>query len=554
MANQSLGETDLPGGWHHYLRWPLPLAVIWLIAPVAGILIRLSLEPTGPHDYWWHLAMGKLIAFTGEVPTQNIFLYTLPATTPFFDQPWLGQWLMYQSFDTFGHTGPMIIRNVLAVLSWAGIVAAALTRCRDPRVVGGLALLTAAVSGPVFGVRTQMFAFVPYVVLVAVLFAVATQTVRRRWLVVLVPLTAVWANIHGTFMLVPVLMGLTGASLVVERLIDERGVNAEEILWWGGTTVLVALAAMLNPLGPQIYAYVFELTFSSTVAETVTEWQPPSIETASGAIVFAGLTASLVVLGLRRRQVRIFEAVLFAATAYLAVGAVRQMFWWGAVMLMVVPHHLHALLDLRAWYDGETGRLQGIGHTIVVGVVLLAAAMSQPGLWLHNRASELTAGFSRRSEPAKGVLSVDNPTMLIEGLKARGFPGRIFHHQAVGGHLEFVLGTDQVLARNQGRPDHPQQVAFVDQRMELIPEKIWGAYFDLSRANEGWHTIVQAYDIRTMLLSPDGQWRLIQVLQADPRWTLVALDEHHQLFMRTDQTEHLTRWRSRPSETTEASR
>jgi hypothetical protein len=553
MANEPLGPNDPDGGWRHYLgrllRWPLPLALIWLIAPIAGILIRLSLEPTGPHDYWWHLAMGKLIALTGEVPSQNLFLYTLDAQTPFFDQPWLGQWLMYVSFDAFGHAGPLVLRNVLAALTWAGIVACALIRCRDPRIVGGLALLTAAVSGPVFGVRTQMFAFVPYVVLIGVLFAVATEVVRRRWLLVLVPLTALWANVHGTFMLVPVLVGLTGGSLVVERFLEERSVDLREILWWGAAFVLVALSAMLNPLGPEIYEYVFRLTFSSNVAETVTEWQPPDISTASGAIVFAVLTASLVVLALRRKEVRVFEAVLFAATAYLAMGAVRQMFWWGAVMLMVVPRHVHGLLDLKTWYEGETTQTQGIGHAVAVAVVLLAGVMSQPGLWVHDVATELTAGFSRRSAPAKGLLSVDSPTRLVAGLQEHGYPGRIFHHQAVGGHLEFALATDPEL-----KPGEDQQVAFVDQRMELIPEAVWEEYFDLSRAKKGWETIVETYDIRTLLLSPDEQWRLVQAVQADSRWALVALDENHQLFMRTDQVEHITRWRSRPIETAAKSR
>jgi hypothetical protein len=539
MGHQSLGHEDR----QRYLRWPLPLAVIWLIAPVAGILIRLSLEPTAPHDYWWSLAMGKLIALSGEVPSQNLFLYTISADTPFFDQPWLGQWLMYVSFDAFGHAGPLVLRNTLAALTWAGVVAAALSRCSDPRVVGALGLAIAALSGPVFGVRTQMFAFVPYVVLVGVLFAVATNVAKRRWLLVLVPLTVLWANLHGTFMLVPVLMGLTGASLVFERFIEERSIDKEELAWWCGTILLVCLAAMLNPLGPDIYAYVFRLTFLSSVSQTVTEWQPPDVATASGAIVFLVLTASLIVLVLRRKEVRLFEAVLFAATAYLAMGAVRQMFWWGAVMLMVVPRHLHGLLDLKAWYEDETSRAQGVGHVLAVSAVLLAGLLSQPGMWVHDTATELTAGFSRRSEPAKGLLSVDNPTRLVAGLQEYGYPGQIFHDQAVGGYLEFALATDDVA-----------QVAFVDQRMELIPEEIWDEYFGVSRTEKGWEAIVDGYDIRTMLVSPEEQWRLIQALQADPRWELVALDEEHQLFMRADQTEHITRWRSRPSETTEASR
>lgn len=507
---------------NRYLRWPVPLALIWLLAPVAGILIRLSLEPIGPHDYWWSLAMGKLIALTGEIPSQNLFLYTLEADAPFVDQPWLGQWAMYMLYDAFGHAGPMVLRNLLAAVAWAGIVAAGLRRCDDPRVVGGLALLTAAVSGPVFGVRTQMFAFLPYVALVAIIFAVADQRMRRPWLLLLAPLTALWANLHGTFMLVPVLCGLAGGALVVERWLEEREIEVAQIGWWAAAVVTTAFAAMLNPLGPGIYAYVFELTFFSNVAETVTEWQPPSIDTALGAIVMITLTASLVVMAIRRRTVRLYEAVLFAATAYLAVGAVRQMFWWGAVMLLVVPRHLVALIDAEPWWRTRTSGPQGTVHAIAAAVLILAGLLSQPGLPVYELGYQFTEGFARRTEPGRAILTAGTPTRAVEYLREHGYRGRIFHAQAAGGLLEFELATDEV-----------EQVAFVDQRMELIPEKVWRNYFRVSDAEEGWRKVVDHYGIDTMLLGVEEQWPMIQVLHGEPAWELVAVDEKHLLFIRS---------------------
>lgn len=513
------------------------------MAPVIGILIRLSLEPVGPHDYWWHLAMGRLIAATGEIPTQNLFLYTLEGDAPFVDQPWLGQWVMYALYEAFGHAGPIVLRNTLAAVAWAGAVGIALLRCRDPRIVGGLALLTAVVSGPVFGVRTQMFAFVPYVVLVGVLFAVATQRLRRPWLLALAPLTALWANLHGTFMLVPVLVGLMGGSLVVERWLEERQVEWAQVGWWAGAGVAVSAAAMFNPLGPKIFVYVWELTFVSHVSETVTEWQPPSVDNPMGVVVLLTLTGSLIVLMLRRKHVRLFEAVLFAATAYLAVSAVRQMFWWGAVMLVVVPRHLSALLDLEPWWKDETSTLQGVAHALAAFVLVAAGAASQPGLWVHQLGSELRAGVARRTPPAKGLLKVDSPTRLVSQLGEHGYPKPLFHDQGSGGYLGFALGTDP-----------PGQVAFVDQRMELIPEDVWDDYFKLSRVEVGWQEVIERYEIRSMLLSPREQWRLVQAVQADPRWTLVGLDEAHLLFLRSDATEHITRWRSVPSGTAASSR
>lgn len=482
--------------------------------------------------------MGKLIAASGEIPRENLFLYTIAADTPFFDQPWLGQWFMERLLAHFGHAGPQILRNIIAVLTWAGLLGVALQRARDPRVVGGLGLLAVAAGAPVFAVRTQIFAFLPYIGLLAVIFGVADGRLRRRWLLALAPLTALWANLHGTFILVPIMVGLCGGALVVERWLEARKVDLGLALGWGGAAVFAALAALLNPRGVGIYAYVYQLTVVSPMSQTVSEWQPPDITTAYGALVVAVLLGCLVLLAWQRRTVRLYEVVLFAATAYLAVGSIRHMFWWSAVMLMVTPRPLARALNLGQWWRSTTTRPQGFLHLGAAIVLLGSLVLSQPGLWGHQIGVEVLSGTARRTGPGKGLLDQDSPTRIIQGLQQDGYPGRIFHSQSVGGYLAYALGTPT-----------PRQVAFVDQRMEMIPQPVWDTYFELSEAEDGWRALLQSYDIRTLLLAPAEQDALIRAVQEDPEWVLVAVDEGHLLFFRADQSAHLTRWRSRPSET-----
>jgi hypothetical protein len=387
-------------------------------------------------------------------------------------------------------------------------------------------------------VRTQIFAFIPFIILLVVVFSVADGRLRRRWLLLLAPLTALWANLHGTFVLAPVLVGLTGASLVAERWLETGEVERAELFGWGGATALVALAAMLNPRGAAIYAYVYKLTFVSEVSSTVTEWQPPDITTAYGAMVTLVLVSCLAILAIRRNKARLFEVVLFAATAYLASGAIRQMFWWAAMMLMVMPHHARGLLQLEPWWKSQTSRNQGVLHASLALLMAGCVLLSQPGLPVHRVGVEALGGSIRRSDPGRGLLGKLNPTRIVRGLKQLGYPGRIFHSQEIGGHLEYALATPQ-----------RRRVAFVDQRMELIPERIWDEYFGVSAANEGWRKVIEKYDIRTLLLKSSEQAGLIRAVQADPAWTLIAVDERHLLFFRSDQIAAITRWRSEPSGT-----
>ncbi len=91
------------------------LLPIWLLLPLVGVIIAATLEPIPPHDYWWHLVMGREIASTGVVPSSNLFLYTLPQSLPFVDQPWLAQWILYQVHHVAGYAGGVLLRNFLVL-------------------------------------------------------------------------------------------------------------------------------------------------------------------------------------------------------------------------------------------------------------------------------------------------------------------------------------------------------------------------------------------------------------------------------------------------------
>lgn len=515
---------DSPSPLRAVWTWPLPLAAVWLVVPVAGLLLRIALEPVAPHDYWWHLAMGRMFDATGRIPDSNLFLYTLPVDRPFFDQPWLAQWALYRIVEAWGHAGAIVVRNVVVALTWTILLAASLRRCCDPRFTGGWLLVVAAITGPIFAVRTQMFALVPYVLLTTGLLAVADGTRSRHVLWGLVPLTAVWANLHGTFVLAPVLVGLTGGALLVEAWLEGDGLEGSTMAFWSSLTVAVAASACLTPFGPGVYGYVVDLTFSSNLSATVSEWRPPDVTQPFGMLAVASILGSTCILALRRRSVRLYEAVLFGATAYLGLDAIRSLFWWGAIAALVVPRHLHEWFEPSSWEDAETSRVLGLGHALVVGGLVAAAILAQPGWPVFRAASASLEGYARRSGEGAGLLNYQNATELVEHAANRNGSQRIFHAQAIGGLIGYEIGA--------ARPQHPRAAAFLDQRMALIPTRIWDSYFAISRASEGWQRRLRAHEIDTLILTPEEQWLLIQEVQASPDWRLEAVGEAHLLFVR----------------------
>ena len=66
---------------------------VYIIAALMLIALRPLLTPIPPHDFWWHVATGRVILETGTIPQNDLFSYTR-AGEPFFNQGWLAQLLM----------------------------------------------------------------------------------------------------------------------------------------------------------------------------------------------------------------------------------------------------------------------------------------------------------------------------------------------------------------------------------------------------------------------------------------------------------------------------
>jgi hypothetical protein len=498
--------------------WPLPISAVWLIIPVVGAIVAATLEPIPPHDYWWHLAMGRLIDATGTVPDSNIFLYTMPADSPFLDQPWLGQLTMWRMYDLAGHGGTVLLRNLLLLASFALVVVTAWRRSGDARVTGALGLLAVALAYPTLTVRTRMFAFLPFVAVLWSTFGVADGRLGRRWLIVPPIATLFWANVHGSFVLAPAIVFGVGAGLVVQHYLDEGRLNRSALRDFTVSGIAVLSAGALTPYGWEAYEYVFQLAISSNVATSVSEWMPPDVSKGTGVLFAAAVVGSLALLAIRRSSVRLYEVFVYAGMLYLSASAIRSMFWWAAALPVVLAPHLSAVLPDAS--DEEPSGLAAAMHAVLVGIGIALIVAVQPGIGRAVAGQLLDSGLARRTGEGAWVLNHENAVQLVSKVR-RDDRGRLFHDQVLGGMLEFWL-TDA---------DAPAQVAYVDQRMEFVPQRTWDRYFEVGRAQQ-WEREMEKWEIDTLLLSPESQWPLLQAAMVSRDWAVVGIDQSHVLLYR----------------------
>jgi hypothetical protein len=170
-------------------------------------------------------------------------------------------------------------------------------------------------------VRAQVFSLVLFCATLFLLRAEARRPTRRIWL--LVPLIALWGNLHGA-----VLVGLAivAAYLVLERFRREPLVAA-------GVLAAGCAALFLTPAFAASGNYYLGVLQSEAAQHGDGMWGPLSLHKPFD-VLFILLAIPLLVFALRSRP-RIWELVSVAALAVLTVHAGRNALW--LVCLIAAP-------------------------------------------------------------------------------------------------------------------------------------------------------------------------------------------------------------------------
>ena len=299
---------------------------------VAFLAAKTLVDPVRPEDFWWHLRMGGLIARTHSIPRADAWTFTF-AGTPFFDQPWLAQIFMHFVERFFSAAGLITIGFLVACAAQAIVVLASVRRRASLPVALVLQLLVSEIAVRGWTLRPQLFATPLFALAVLILGDARdrsrerdAQALRRPW--VLPVLAALWANLHGSF---PLLFVLLGTTAVASALDARSGERIRSALRWIPVTLGCFFATLMNPRGIALYAYVAHLLGSGSLA-LAREWTP----LLAGAVPFETIytiVALAVVSALAvKRRARWGDIVILAPFVLLDVRAVRNGIWLGLVL------------------------------------------------------------------------------------------------------------------------------------------------------------------------------------------------------------------------------
>jgi hypothetical protein len=358
--------------WRRVLEPAVPRPIVWLrgllereALPVLMVALWLGLLAVAVpklvvSDTWLALVDGRLIAQHGLPHTDTLAFWS--DGKPWVDQQWGAHLTLYEAAAGGGLVAVFLLCVALVGLTLAVVALAG-------RVLGGSARSTAiGVAIPVLGapwlaqVRTQTLVL-PLFATVYMLLALDSRKPGRRVLWVL-PLLALWSNLHGSVALAAALVTLYGLTLALRK-----GGRRRALL----LIVAAPLTPLASPYGFGLVDYYRLMLFHPPLANYVIEWKPPAVGAVT-VVFFATAFATAAMWGSHRKVLSPFERWALPVLLVAALVAIRNCLWFELALGVALPRLLDAVWPSRIVLTAGVRRVNlALGSAAVVGVVALFA-------------------------------------------------------------------------------------------------------------------------------------------------------------------------------------
>jgi hypothetical protein len=401
---------------------------------VAAAVIAAAAQPIVAEDTWWHLAIGRVYAASGPWLAADPFLYTAPG--PPAPAAWASDVALYAIERALGFTG---LRALHALLVAAALAAAwiALARASRSRTFAsfGTALFAALAAYRLFQLRPELATILGTLALLGALAREPRTAPTRMRLAAIAAGFALWANLHGGFVLGLALLGAAALAVAVATRGRELGLAAAWLAAFAGSLV--------NPQGVRAHGLYFAAgSATPDLAMIVDEWaplrlfalpvanRPPSL--ASWAIVWAlWLATPIALLWFARARrtdhtLRPLDPALLgvAAVGLVAPLAAVRLAWLGIAPLVAIARASRAV-------PGSARR--AATWSCAGAALLLAIAFARVGDWPVISSGIEPAVYARPYPPEKYYA---HPVWF---LRDAGLEGRLWNDYLSGNFLSYWL-------------------------------------------------------------------------------------------------------------------
>lgn len=414
-------------------------APIWTLLVIAVVALALAGQVIVGADTMWMVALGDNIGRTGHLPVGLPF--AVADTRGWAAVPALGAVLL----SWVHRLGPLALPAAQLVVDLAllGLLAVGARRAgaRDGASAAVLAVFAVGALPALGVVRGQTLSLIPFALLLLLLREESRRPSLRVWL--LVPLVAVWGNLHGAVLLG---VAVAGCYLLARRWRSSPWTAA-------GVGVAMMLALLANPAGVHAPAYYYGVFTNATAQRKLLLWAPLRLDAPFDLLLAVTALALIGLAAYARRPV--WEYLALAGLAVATASAARNGIWLG---LLTTPPaaqgltRLHAAISRRRQDTGRS-RLDGPLKAFAVAGALIMCSVAATTLAGRAGAFSTDADVATRIARLTAGHTVLAPEPLAESLAADGArvwvsdPLDAFPASDQVAYIDFLLGSGQPAAR-----------------------------------------------------------------------------------------------------------
>lgn len=431
--------------------------------------------PTGDPDTYWHLVSGQWMIDHHEILRTDIFSSTV-AGQPYSVGEWLGEVVLALVFGAGQWAGLAVFRATLVAI--AVFFLARLSRRSGAPLVAALVVLAFAIvaSKARWTDRPAIFTVVLFPVVLDLLYSARAGS--RRALLAIPPLIALWANLHGGYVI--------GIALVLAFAIEAIGLRRPE-----GRALGLALIACvaLSFLDPETFGAGGAAAHVLAPPRFIGEEAPPDVLEASG-FVFAGFVLAALGVALLDGG-GLLELLLFVPLVWLGLSAQRHLVFF---VFAATPFIAAGAARLYARALPRSRPLRPFPPQAAAALALLLCA------------GALASALGAPNAPDERAY----PTGAVDALRTG--TGTLINEYDWGGYL---------ILRVPGRK------VFVDGRLFPFFPAVLREYRDAVELRPDWKDVLARYDVREVLLRPS---RPLAVALHEDGWRVRASGQNFVLL------------------------
>lgn len=453
------------------------------------VLTFAVIQPLIPNDFFPYLRIGEEVLRTGKVPSTEFMTYTNVGKPALYFY-WLPSLILLGIYRLGGlpltSLFSLICIGSFFFLLWECLKELKITSLTSAVILSLISLIAASY----FPTRPQILAFPLFGI--SLLLILRWQHGKMQWLWLLPLIALLWANIHGSFIVL--------FFMLIPAVIFGAGDRKRLFIF----TILSLLATFVNVYGLRLWSNMFSVVGNLSNQRFGMEWKPLANQGWQANILFALILLLPLLVAITKPHIHWLYWIWFVGFGWMALSSIRYVIWFLPILAIL----LCALLDPIVQKVGQNSqRFTNRPLNIALGICLmLFPLILLPGI---------RETWWQKSPP---MTNEETPLKAAAWLKGNPeLPDHLWADFSFSTYLTYAL---------------PERKLFSTNRIEDLSTEQIEDYFAISSARYDWESILARYDIRLLMVSIQDQPDLIQAASASPHWQQVYGDDQAMIYAR----------------------